>query len=270
MSNSVGNGIGLDQTFVPIGPSNTKAKRPLFGDGFKSAAREFLRSFGLDVRRFNPDNEVQYRRARILETQDITLVLDVGANVGGYGQEIRRAGYTGKIMSFEPQSRAYAALREQVQADPLWAAYRCALGPEPGETEINIAANSVSSSILPMHDNHVQAAPESKYVDKEVVVVKRLDRDLVGPLDSERVFLKLDVQGYESAVLAGASDILPHVKVIEIELSFVPLYAGHPSFRQMIDFLDDAGFALVSTERGLTNTQNGQILQIDGIFLRQP
>ena len=257
----------------------TAEKNALAGTGRRSTAglhdvkelvRSFLRNMNLDVRRYNPVDDAGIRRARILATQDISLVLDVGANVGGYGLSLRRHGYAGRIVSFEPLSDAFATLSGHTRSDPRWTGFHCALGSETGTAEINVAGNSVSSSFLPMLDNHVELAPQSIYIGKEQVEIRRLDRALIGDVANERIFLKLDVQGYETTVLSGAADILPSVAGIEIELSLTPLYAGHPSFRQTIDLLDDQGFTLVSTERGLTDPKTGQILQIDGIFLRRP
>ncbi len=56
--------------------------------------------------------------------------------------------------------------------------------------------------------------------------------------------LKIDVQGYEEHVLAGATNVLAAVSLIECEVSIARLYEGQPSFRQMIDRLDDLGFEI--------------------------
>ena len=74
----------------------------------------------------------EQRRERLFETLGTDLVLDVGANAGQYGVEIRRNGYTGRIVSFEPASETFARLREACHADPLWTARQLAMGSEPG------------------------------------------------------------------------------------------------------------------------------------------
>ncbi len=40
--------------------------------------------------------------AELIKRNDINLVLDVGANIGQFGQDLRNAGYEGEIISFEP------------------------------------------------------------------------------------------------------------------------------------------------------------------------
>jgi len=112
----------------------------------------------------------------MLQSFGIDLVLDVGANTGQFASEIRRYGYAGKIVSFEPLSQAHDELLRSSAGDPMWNAYsRCALGDHEGEAEINIAGNSESSSILPMLESHRSAAPSSAYQGKEMVPVKTLD-----------------------------------------------------------------------------------------------
>ena len=55
-----------------------------------------------------------------LELHGITVVLDVGANEGQYGVQLRRSGYGGRIVSFEPGSEAHASVTACAAADEKW------------------------------------------------------------------------------------------------------------------------------------------------------
>jgi len=88
--------------------------------GAKQILRRFLRGTGFDIVRYQPSTHPLARRKRLLENYGIDLVLDVGANVGQYGKELRCIGYKGQIASFEPLSAAYAELAKVSQADGLW------------------------------------------------------------------------------------------------------------------------------------------------------
>ena len=72
------------------------------------------------------------------------------------------------------------------------------------------------------------AAPQSGFVGDEKVPVRRLDRVLpeTVDLDGRRTFLKLDVQGYERAVLDGAEGLFRDGVLVGVqtEMSLVPLY----------------------------------------------
>jgi FkbM family methyltransferase len=208
------------------------------------------------------------RRARMFAAHDIDLVIDVGAASGGYGTQLRKFGYTGRIVSFEPLDTAYAELAKVTAGDDGWTARQAALGSEPGEAVINIASNSDSSSLLPMESAHTDAEPSVGYVGQQTVTVARLD-DLIDEIatPTSRIFLKIDAQGFEKEVLAGAQETLRRCQGLQLELSFVPLYAGGMLIDEAVSTAYAAGFQMVSVEQGWA-AATGQMLQADGVFFR--
>src|SRR5208337_3648960 len=87
--------------------------------------------------------------------------------------------------------------------------------------------------------------------------------------DTERIFLKLDVQGFEYKVLQGAEQFLAHVAGIQIELSLVPLYDGEHLFHPMLHDLEERGYDLWSLIPGFVDPETGRLLQLDTIFFRK-
>jgi FkbM family methyltransferase len=237
-----------------------------------SAINNILRKVGFEVRHFMPSPSPAAELVASLHKFDIDLVLDVGANSGQFASDIRRGGYTGKIVSFEPLSEAHSKLSKASDGDAKWNAYpRCALGDHDGEVEINIAGNSYSSSILPMLESHRSAAPESAYQGKEIVPIKTLDAVAGKYLkDSRAAFLKIDTQGFEWQVLNGARDTLPDIKGILVELSLLPLYGGQHLWREVIERLEAEGFTLWAFEPVFSDQASGRTLQVDGVFYRNP
>jgi FkbM family methyltransferase len=232
-------------------------------------ARLIARHVGLDLHRYLPSLDVDARRVRFLREGRVGALIDGGANTGEWALGIRRNGYRGRILSFEPLADAFAALCENSTGDPLWRCVHAALGDADTATRINVAGNSVSSSLLPMEPAHAGAAPESAYVRTEAARVLRLDGVVPQMIPAgTRLALKLDVQGYEAAALAGADGILADVHVVECELSVVPLYCGQPSYLDMIDVLNGAGLSLVSLSEGMIDPATGHLLQMDAIFVR--
>jgi len=245
-------------------------------DFIKRIIKAILRTvFGLEVfwaKNLPPTASQQDAMKLVTSLQKfgIDLVLDVGANMGQFAAEIRRYGYAGRIVSFEPLSQAHGELQQSCAADPLWDAYpRCAIGDTNGEVEINIAGNSESSSILPMLESHRSAAPQSAYQGKEKASIKTLDVVAGQYLkDARATFLKIDTQGFEWHVLDGARETLPHIKGILVELSLVPLYEGQHLWQDVIARLETAGFTLWAFKPVFSDQATGRTLQMDGIFYR--
>ncbi|MCW2856682.1 MAG: hypothetical protein JWR52_2297 [Marmoricola sp.] len=208
------------------------------------------------------------RRHNMLTAHDIDLVIDVGAAVGGYGTQLRLFGYTGRIVSFEPMAEPYAELARVVAGDSSWSARQSALGAEAGDAMINVASNSDSSSLLPMNSTHTDAEPSVGIVGQQAVKVERLD-DVIEEIASpeSRIFLKIDAQGFEREVLAGAAKTLERCRGLQLELSFVPLYDGGMIINDAIALAYDAGFQMVGIEQGWA-APSGQMLQADGVFFR--
>ena len=236
----------------------------------RSVVQELFQRFGWDVRRTAYPSSEEILLARFLSVARPTAVFDVGANIGQYGLSLRKCGFTGRIVSFEAIPSVHARLLAVAAGDQDWiVAPCCALGRSPGEVHINLARNSVSSSLLPMHDVHLKAAPDSKYIARETVRLERLD-DVAKPLlpDDAKLLLKVDTQGYEEEVLAGADLVLKSASALQLELSVAPLYRGAPSLRRILELCEGLGFHLHGVIPGFYEEKSGRLLQMDGLFLR--
>jgi FkbM family methyltransferase len=232
--------------------------------------QSLFRRLGWDVRRVGYPSSEEVLLKQFLTVARPNVVFDVGANVGQYGLSLRKCGFDGRIVSFEAIASVHARLSILAARDHDWlVAPCCALGRTTGESNINVAANSVSSSLLPMRDAHLQASLDSAYVAREAVRVERLD-DVAEPLlpKDGRLLLKVDTQGYEEEVLAGAELLLKRVSAMQLELSVDPLYQGAPDLRRMLELCENLGFRLHGLIPGFFEEKTGRLLQMDGLFLR--
>jgi FkbM family methyltransferase len=229
-----------------------------------------LRRYGIDISRFDTTQSQDARLMRLLAWQGVDTVLDVGANDGDYGRALLDGGFEGRILSFEPLTQAHRALQHVAAANPRWAvAPRMALGEVDGDAEINVAGNSKSSSVLPMKLQHLQSAPDSRFVGTERVPMHRLDGVKHAFIaEAAGLYLKVDTQGFEMNVLRGASALLQHLRGLQLEMSIAPLYEGQVLYRELLDWVTGHGFELYGLVPGFGDAETGRLLQFDGIFFR--
>lgn len=228
------------------------------------------RHFGYDLIPRRKNRHPYGQLAACLRHHRIDGVLDVGANTGQYAGHLRRWGYDGHIVSFEPQRDAYAALSRAATGDARWqVAPRMALGEKPGEAVLQLSAESDMASLLPQSALLRRISPSSKTTGVERVSVQALDAALehIAP-QLLRPFLKLDVQGFERQVLAGAPQTLTRCIGVQVEMSLVELYEGEAPYQTMLAQMRDLGFDLQLVFPGYFAKDLAQQLQFDGVFVR--
>jgi FkbM family methyltransferase len=236
----------------------------------KKLFKKILRGKGLQLKEY-PDHYLM-RRVKIVNYYNIDTLFDIGANKGKYSINMRELGYSKKIISFEPLKSAFEDLKNASFKDNNWIVNNYALGDEDINGFINIAGNSYSSSILNMLPMHLNSAPKSKYIAQEMIEIKKLDSIFSSFCNKEdNVMIKIDTQGYEKNIIDGANESLNSIKIIQLEMSLVPLYENEMLFIEMINYLDNKGFRLFSLEDGdgFSDPTTGQLLQIDGIFVKK-
>ena len=236
----------------------------------KKFIKHFVNLLGYDLVPYTYRTHAVLRQRKLMETSQIDLVLDVGANIGNYGIKLlENMGYRGAVVSFEPMEKEYRILEGRASKYPNWSTVNCALGSHNGKSEINISENSVSSSLLDILPSHTESAPTSRYISKQEIDVSTLDFFMFEEKPSHKnILLKLDVQGYEYEVLKGAKNLLENIKMLHVELSLDNLYQDGCSFDEMYAHLRSLNFKLVGVEPGFSKQSTGELLQIDGLFLK--
>jgi FkbM family methyltransferase len=205
---------------------------------------------GLDVVRYPPGDWVaaRYTLSNILTKLDIDCVLDVGGNEGQFGCQLRDLGYRGHIISFEPVRAMFEVLSECAEKRGSWKSFNYALGRAEGKAEIHVAAGDTFSSFLQPRADSLARFPENRVVRSEEVAVHRLDSVLDRCLEGirkPRIYLKIDTQGFDLEVLAGASGIIDRILALQTEISFRPIYDASPSYVSSLDACQSLGFQVV-------------------------
>jgi len=206
------------------------------------------------------------RRAQMLTHAGVQDLLDIGANTGQWAIAARRAGYSGRLWSFEPGGPEFAVCSRAARKDPGWHVERCAVGDQPGMMTLHRSENSLFSSLVAVLPRGLAANPDAAQVASEEVPVRTLDEitaEMAGPAG-----VKMDVQGFESRVLDGGAATLKSAVYLEAELSLQAAYEGEPLYREMLDRIEDLGFRLALVEPVWPDRATGECLQFNGMFLR--
>jgi FkbM family methyltransferase len=142
------------------------------------------------------------------------IMLDIGANVGTTLLPRAVLGVFRHIHAFEPEPKNFACLTRAIEENNMSSvvtAWPCAIGAEEGETTL-IVSDGIGRHRL----------GEGSEARSITVKIRTLDGwlDETGTDPAEISFVKVDTQGYEPFVLAGATKLLETRKAVwQLEVS---------------------------------------------------
>jgi FkbM family methyltransferase len=229
----------------------------------KRTIKMLLRRFGYDVVEYKPVFEGALKRCAI------DTVIDVGANTGQFATEIHGLLPAAKhIYSFEPLHDVYLEMEKRCSGIPGFKGFNIGLGEKNGTISIKRSKYSPSSSFLPMGSLHKKRYPKTAETFDEQVEMKRLD-DVAPGLDlSGNVLLKMDVQGFEGAVIKGGPATVSKAKVLLLETSFVELYEGQPLFDDIYRLLRPLGFKYIGRFAQHWDNKADEVMYEDSVFVK--
>ncbi len=186
-------------------------------------------------------------------------LFDIGANIGIFAILAAAQNRAGTVVAVEPMASSFARLCENAVLNGLanlrpWCV---AIGAENGVAELQLASLEAASSM------HSLGASERTEPFGEHVVMRAgvgvVTIDSLAARAGVPTLMKVDVDGGEDDVLAGATAVLhdPRLRSVLLEFNWI---AGAPQTRRDAPLLR-AGFTLdevgVEYERGPVRWQNG-------------
>lgn len=186
---------------------------------------------------------------RFLPHYGVDCVFDVGANEGQYAKMVRRTGYKGPIISFEPVPRALEKLRKNAKNDPNWFVEGVALDATARQTTFKVMAIDQFSSLnMPSTAETGETLKKSNTLVTEIpvqtVTLKEMYDKYQAKLGFKRPYLKMDTQGSDLAIAQGSEGVLHNFVGIQSEVSIKKLYEDIPNYNEVIDFYHSKGFEL--------------------------
>ncbi len=210
--------------------------------------------------------------ASILECLAVDCVLDVGANEGQWAGALRRSGYHGRIVSFEPVKAVFERLQIAAREDPLWDTHCLALGCQDATVALHRTKNSVFSSVLrPSCYAQNRWGDGTEIVSEEIAPLRRLDGLLpllLNDLATTRLFLKMDTQGFDQQVFDGAKGLLSRIVGLQSELSVIPIYDGMPGWLEALSAFTQQGFSPTEFFPVVRAMPYGVLWEFDCVMIR--
>ena len=194
----------------------------------------------------------------------IRTAVDVGANEGRWSSGVLRLTRPVRLIAVEPSPQLLPSLRSTLAPFDNAVVVAAAVGATPGETTFNVTAHSHSASVLPPRTGEMDRIYGFGYEVVEQVTVPMTTLDELTADLAEVSLLKIDVQGFESAVLAGATAALTKTRWLLIEVNFRSHYEGDLLFPELHERLAAAGFRLTGMSAPLI--QAGVALWADSLY----
>ena len=196
---------------------------------------------------------------------NLRTIVDVGANVGQWSGMLLNCLTPEKLITIEPMPDAFAILKKKFGNNGRVQLHKVAIGERDSVETLKITRDATGASLLQPREEMRAVIGSNWTVTSEIEVkVTTLDRLLVDL--PEVSLLKVDVQGYEKAVLAGARQTLTKTKFLLIELNFMPQYDGGSWFGEIHPILTrDYGFFLANVSP--PQVLNGRASMVDGLYV---
>ena len=220
---------------------------------------------GLDIRRIRPATAPRASMAGGLAQLaqlgfEPRTVIDAG--VANATRELYETFKNASIFLIEPLAEFEPFLRKicsEYKAQYVLAA----AGPEAGSATLNVHPDKFGSSLL----KEVEGAAADG-IPRTVPVIT-IDEECARRSLSGPYLIKVDVQGAELQVLAGAARTLRETEAVVLEVSLFGFLIGGPQLYEIVDWMKQSGFVVYDIFGGHYRPLDGALAQVDMVFVRE-
>ncbi len=192
------------------------------------------------LRSFEPETKKALNR--LVRPGD--TVLDIGANIGAHTLTLASlVGESGKVIACEPTDYAYRKLTRNIRLNPHLAGRIFAIQSFVSATHREAVPQEIYSSWPlvggeDLHPKHLGTREAS-----DAAICRSVD-EIAGTEKLERIgLIKMDVDGWECDVLAGAVEVMAqHKPIFVMEVAPYVLVERGASLQQFLSFFKDANY----------------------------
>lgn len=219
---------------------------------------------------FKPATSVQLQNLNFNLLPDAALsavdcIVDVGANVGDWTASMSGFCTPARVYCIEPDPSLAAGLVRRFSEQPMVTVSQTAVGAEPGTVEFTLMKDPVLNSVRRPTGNMTANYLETGIKETIQVTVRPLDAII--PADARVRILKIDVQGFEREVIAGAKETLKRTDYVILEVNFQLHYEGEAGFFELDTLMQEHGFCIGNYSKPKGGRR--QALFADVLYLRQ-
>jgi len=240
--------------------------------GLKASIFAAVRRFGYELRRVGSfHSDAFYDQAALLRGREVKVVFDGGALDGGSALHYASLFPQATVYSFEPFPESFANVQRAVAQNPRIRPVNRALAEQVGPRTFHSNRDGATNSLLPNAPDINKYLPTEWVAPTGSVTVQCTTVDaFVAEQKIEKIdLLKLDVQGGELLVLAGAEDLIRRqaVDLIYTEVNYAETYAGAARYYDLFSHLEARGYRLYGLYNMSYYRRNSVVGGGDAIFI---
>jgi FkbM family methyltransferase len=225
------------------------------------------------LKNYKPSEEILAEHLRrLFDLHNVECVFDVGAHEGEYAEWLRKeVGFKGHVFSFEPIPLQIRVLEQKSASDPLWTICPYALGRCDETREFHVMESDVFSSFLTPDPSQPDKYTDSNRVHQSIGVrvstVAAAWKEISARHGLRSMYLKMDTQGFDLEVFAGAQPVLDSIVALQSELAFRKIYRNGPDYREAFEVFSSAKYRL-SMLHPISFDELKSMIEADAVFVR--
>ncbi len=241
-------------------------------NNMKKIIKGVFNAFGLELtKKSKVENAFELQKKIIGNTNKAVTIFDVGAHIGNVSLQYNTLFSNASIYSFEPFPPSFNSLQQNTSTHKNITLFNKGLGAYTGTAKFHSNQSEQTNSILATHEQaNSNWGNNDLLKTKEIVEIDLTTIDQI--VEEENIktidILKMDVQGAEHEVMAGAKKTIEKqmIRLIYTEIITVPTYQGQKEFDDILKMYRAYGFELFTIYKA-GHRADGRLQFIDAIFV---